>query len=186
MSESGDCDDDAHHNGHHDPVEIGRLNGAWGTGGWVKVFSLTDPPENIFEYQPWRTSGSPGLLHVVQWRCQGPRLVARLQEVATREQAESLHGTRLTIERGKFPAAGTDSYYWHDLIGMVVYNRDGDRLGEVSGLMDAGAHDVLEIRRSGVGADLLVPFVLGRFVDKVDAVEGRIDVDWLAEWTDAD
>lgn len=168
-----------------DQVELGRLNGAWGTGGWVKVFSLTEPPENIFEYQPWRTSDSSELLRVVQWRRQGPRLVAQLQEVDTREQAECLHGTRLFIDRVELPDAEANSYYWHDLIGMAVYNRDGDRLGEVSGLLDAGAHDVLEIRRGG-GGELLVPFVAGHFIDKVDPAAGRIDVDWLAEWTDAD
>lgn len=167
-------------------VELGRLNGAWGTGGWVKVFSRTDPPENIFEYQPWRTSGPPGLLHVRQWRRQGPRLVARLEEVTTREQAESLHGTTLAMDRSELPGAGVGSYYWHDLIGLAVYNRDGDALGEVSSLLDAGAHDVLEIRRGDGDGVLLIPFVTGHFVDKVDLAGSRIDVDWLTEWTDAD
>jgi len=168
-----------------DRVELGRINGAWGTAGWVKVFSLTDPPENIFEYQPWRTAGSPGLLHVRQWRRQGSRLVARLEEVVTREEAEALRGAGLSIDRAELPGAGYGSYYWHDLIGLAVYNRGDQRLGEVSGLLDAGAHDVLQIRRSG-GEDLLVPFVSGHFIDKVDLDAGRIDVDWLAEWTDAD
>jgi len=168
-----------------DLVELGRLNGAWGTGGWVKVFSLTDPPENIFEYQPWRISDSPGLLHVRQWRRQGPRLVARLEEVATREEAESLRGTILSFGRAELPRAEGDSYYWHDLIGLDVYNRDDELMGKVSGLLNAGAHDVLEIRRSGKG-DVLVPFVTGHFVDNVDLEGGRIDVDWQAEWTDAD
>ncbi|HMB37626.1 MAG TPA: ribosome maturation factor RimM [Wenzhouxiangellaceae bacterium] len=168
-----------------DRVELGRLNGAWGTGGWVKVFSLTDPPENIFEYQPWQTSGSPGLLHVRQWRRQGPRLVARLEEVGTREEAEFLHGTKLSIDRAELPGVEGNGYYWHDLIGLSVYNRDGELLGEVTGLLGAGAHDVLEIGRSDRG-DLLVPFVTGHFIDKVDLAGGRIDVDWLAEWTDAD
>lgn len=168
-----------------DLVELGRLNGAWGTAGWVKVFSLTEPPENIFEYQPWRTSGPPGLLHVRQWRRQGPRLVAQLEEVGTREEAESLHGTMLSIDRAELPRAEGGSYYWHDLIGLDVYNRDRELLGQVSGLLDAGAHDVLEIRRS-VGGDLLVPFVIGHFIDRIDLEAGRIEVDWLNDWTDAD
>lgn len=166
-------------------MELGRLNGAWGTGGWVKVFSLTDPPENIFEYQPWQTSGSPGFFHVRQWRRQGPRLVAQLEEVATREEAEALHGTTLSIDRATLPGAERGRYYWHDLVGLAVHNREGEPLGEVTGLLDAGVHDVLEIRRSG-GGDLLVPFVVGHFIDKVDLVAGRIDVDWRTEWTDAD
>jgi 16S rRNA processing protein RimM len=91
----------------------------------------------------------------------------------------------LSIDRAELPRAEGDSYYWHDLIGLAVYNRDGDLLGEVSGLLNAGAHDVLEIRRRG-GVDLLVPFVMGHFIEKVDLADGRIDVDWRTEWTDAD
>lgn len=168
-----------------DRVELGRLNGAWGTAGWVKVFSLTEPPENIFEYQPWRTAGSPGLLRVRQWRRQGPRLVAQLEEVGSREQAEALHGTRLFIDRGELPPTGSGTWYWHDLIGLEVFNLEGERLGRVRGLLDAGAHDVLEIERAG-GSDLLVPFVTGRYVDKVDLAAGTITVDWQLDWTDAD
>lgn len=169
-----------------DLVELGRLNGAWGTAGWVKVFSVTEPPENIFEYQPWRTTGSPGLLRVRQWRRQGPRLVALLEEIGSREEAEALHGTPLYFARDKLPSAGTGAWYWHDLIGLDVFNREGEHLGRISGLLDAGAHDVLEIRRSGGGTDLLVPFVTGQFVDKVDLAARTIIVDWQFDWTDAD
>lgn len=167
-------------------VVLGRLNGAWGTAGWVKIFSLTEPPENIFEYQPWRTTGSPGLLHVRQWRRQGPRLVAQLAEIETREQAEALHGAELFIDRDDLPAAAAGAWYWHDLIGLAVFNREGRRLGEVSGLLDAGVHDVLEIRRSDGSGEVLVPFVAGHFVDTVDLDAGRITVDWQLDWTDAD
>lgn len=169
-----------------DRVALGRINGAWGTGGWVKVFSLTDPPENIFDYQPWRTEVSPGLLHVRQWRRQGTRLVAELEEIDSRDVAEAMHGAGLYIERASLPRIGEDAYYWHDLIGLPVFNRDGTRLGVVAGLLDAGVHDVLEVRRAGGGRDVLVPFVPGHFVDSVDLAAGRITVDWQFDWTDAD
>ncbi|MBS3742718.1 MAG: 16S rRNA processing protein RimM [Wenzhouxiangellaceae bacterium] len=169
-----------------DRVEIGRLNGAWGAAGWVKIYSLTQPPENIFEYQPWRTSVSPGFLHVRQWRRQGPRLVAQVEEIDTRDRAEELQGAALFIERSDLPRAGEDSWYWHDLIGLAVFNREGQHLGQVKGLLDAGVHDVLEIRRGAAQPDLLVPFVPGHFVDEVDTAARRITVDWQPDWTDAD
>ena len=169
-----------------DPVELGRLNGAWGSAGWVKVYSLTDPPEQIFEYQPWRIPGPPGLLHIQQWRRQGPRLVVRLEEIKNRDQAEALQGTRLVVDRTDLPQAEDGTWYWHDLIGLEVVNREGQLLGLVKGLFDAGAHDVLEIRRDHSKADLLVPFVPGHFVDEVDLTAGRILVDWKPDWTDAD
>jgi len=169
-----------------DRVELGRFNGAWGTAGWVKVFSLTEPAENIFEYQPWRAEASPGFFHVREWRRQGPRLVARLDEVASRDQAEALRGVALFIRRAEMPPVESGSWYWHDLIGLAVINRQGAVLGEVSGLLDAGVHDVLEVRSDRTGPGLLVPFVLGHFIDNVDLDAGRIIVDWQPDWTDAD
>lgn len=169
-----------------DSVELGRLNGAWGTAGWVKVYSLTEPPEAIFEYQPWRIHGSRELLRVREWRRQGPRLVAQLDRIESRDQAEALRGTRLFVERTDLPRAENGTWYWHDLIGLAVYNREGRLLGRVGGLLDAGAHDVLAVQRGPSESDLLVPFVPGHFVDEVDLTDGRLTVDWQPDWTDAD
>ena len=167
-------------------VRIGRLNGAWGVSGWVKVYSYTDPPENVFSYQPWQTSGQPGLLRVSEWRRQGPRLVARIEEIDSREAAERMAGTELAVPSGALPDPEPGSYYWKDLIGLEVVNLQGERLGRVQGFLDSGAHDVLLVRRVGEGRDHLVPFVHGRFVHRVDLDAGRIQVDWDPEWTDAD
>jgi 16S rRNA processing protein RimM len=162
-------------------VELGRINGAWGIGGWVRIYSLTHPPENIFDYQPWHTDGEPGLLHVLQWRRQGPRLMAELSEIDAREAAEELRGTRLFTERELLPEPEPGSYYWHDLMGLEVVNRDGRALGRVTGFIDAGAHDVVQVE--GVdGPPVLVPFVPGRYVVSVDLDGGRLDVDWEPEW----
>ncbi len=167
-------------------IPVGRLNGPWGVAGAVKVFSYTDPPERIFDYQPWRTDGSPGLFHVRSWRKQGPRLVAEIEEIPTREQAERLAGVDLWIPRSALPKAPEGRYYWQDLVGLEVVNHENVSLGRVRELLDAGVHDVLVIQRAGPGADHLVPFVQGRYVHSVDLENRRIVVDWQTEWTDAD
>ncbi len=166
-----------------DCIELGRLDGAWGAAGWVRVFSLTEPRENIFEYQPWRTDGEPGLLHVREWRRQGPRLVARLDEVADRDRAEGLRGLKLFVERSRLPEPPSESYYWTDLIGLDVLDAAGCSLGRVTGLLDAGVHDVLEVQPESPGrAAFLIPFVMSRFILRVDLSVGRIEVDWDPEW----
>lgn len=164
-------------------IEVGRINGAWGTAGWVKVFSLTDPPENIFEYQPWRCAPTPGLFHVRQWRRQGTRLVAQLDEVATRDQAEALAGTVISITAAQFPDAGAQSWYWHDLIGLAVEDANARALGRVAGLIDAGVHDVLRVTATDGGDELLIPFVPEVYVLGVDVDAGRIRVDWDPAWS---
>ena len=166
-----------------DRIELGRINGAWGTAGWVRVYSLTSPPEAIFEYQPWRSERSPGLFHVRQWRRQGPRLVAQLQEINDRDQADAAVGATLHVARGDLPPAEPGQWYWHDLLDMQVVDRHGAELGRVAGLIDAGAHDVLRVRAADGGDELLIPFVPDSYVLEVDLKTGRIRVDWALEWS---
>ena len=168
-------------------VELGRLDGAWGVAGWVKVFSYTDPPQNIFDYQPWQLEQPPGLIRVREWKQQGPRLLARVDAVETREQAEQMRGQSLFIEAQRLPSAQADQFYWRDLIGLEVINREGERLGWVVNLMDASVHDVLCIRPANQQSnELLIPFVIGHYIDRVERDTGKIIVDWQPDWSDAD
>ncbi|PKL95468.1 MAG: 16S rRNA processing protein RimM [Gammaproteobacteria bacterium HGW-Gammaproteobacteria-8] len=164
-------------------LELGRISGAWGIAGWVRVHSRTEPPENIFDYQPWRSDRSPGLFHVEEWRRQGPRLVCRLREVADREAAEALTGTVLKIHPDQLPPAEPGHWYWSDLFGLDVLDAAGARLGTVSGLLDAGAHDVLQVDAADGGEALLIPFVLGNYVLEVDLEARCIRVDWELAWS---
>lgn len=168
-----------------DRVELGRLDGAWGVSGWVKVFSFTDPVTNIFNYQPWQSDQQGDSLSVLDWKQQGPRLVARLKDIDHREAAEALRGMRIYIQADQLPSTGDEHYYWRDLIGLSVMNRAGESLGVVRQLLDASVHDVLCVERAGFD-DLLIPFVPGHFIDRVDLDTGCIRVDWQHDWADAE
>ena len=166
-------------------VELGRINGAWGVTGWVKVYSFTDPPQNIFEYQPWQLNESPELIHVLEWKQQGSRLVARLDAIESREAAESMRGYTVSVPSEHLPEPENDRYYWHDLLGLEVINRSGQHLGKVNRLLDASVHDVLSVRTRDA-EELLIPFVMGHYIEDVDLEQGCIRVDWERDWSDAD
>jgi 16S rRNA processing protein RimM len=95
-----------------------------------------------------------------------------------------MKGARIFISRASFPTAGDGEYYWVDLIGLDVVNRQGEALGTVIDLIDTGAHSVLRIQRpageAGVpegASERLIPFVAA-YVDDVNLSERRIMVDW--------
>lgn len=93
----------------------------------------------------------------------------------------ALQGSEVGVPRDRFPAAEEGEYYWIDLQGMQVVNREGVHLGMVDSLFSNGAHSVLVVR-SGVGkGEWLIPFVAA-FVDDVDEATRRIRVDWRPEW----
>ncbi len=171
-------------------VEVGRLNGLWGLGGWIKVFSYTDPPEAIFDYLPWNAhseSGAEAELQVEAWRRVGPRLIARLAGIETPDAARRLGRPVLRVPRSRLPEPPAGHHYWTDLLGLVVANLEGRELGRVRGLVETGAHDVLAVDTGRDQADdILIPFVPGRFVHAVDLASGRILVDWDPDWAHAD
>lgn len=165
-----------------DAVEVGRVLGAWGIKGWIKVQPFATDPQALFSTKRWylRPPDGPGatappFLRVTESREQAGFVVAGAQEVADRSAAEALKGARVFVARSSFPTAGTDEYYWVDLIGCAVVNREGAAFGTVTDLIDTGAHSVLRV----VSGDdeRLIPFVAA-YIDSVDLPSRRITVDW--------
>jgi 16S rRNA processing protein RimM len=173
-----------------DAVEVGRIVGAWGVKGWIKVQPHADDPQALFSSKRWylrpseggaRRPGAPlpAVLRISQAREHGDAVVAGVHDVADRDSAEALRGARIFVPRSSFPTPAADEFYWVDLIGLEVVNRAGEALGRVEGLLETGAHCVLRVRDPAAAepVERLVPFV-DAYVDAVDLVGRRIVVDW--------
>jgi len=171
-----------------DLVPVGRILDAWGIKGGLKVQAYSADADALFGAKRWylkSTGPKPGqvTLAVRSVREQGEGIVATAEGVDDRNAAEALRGHEIYIPRSDFPRTPDGEYYWVDLIGLQVFNRDGDTLGRVIGLIDTGPHCVLRILPPGVAEpakpdqERLIPFV-GAFVDDVSLESGRITVDW--------
>jgi 16S rRNA processing protein RimM len=177
-----------------DAVEIGRVVAAWGVKGWIKVQPFASDPQALFSSKRWfvkppedgvlkrpgmASSSFPPLLKIVEAKDHGGGIVAQAQGVDDRQAAEALRGARLFIARSSFPTADADEYYWVDLIGLSVVNRQGEDLGTVQGLIDTGPHSVLRVTGDATSeeAERLIPFVAA-YIDDVNLAERRITVDW--------
>lgn len=176
-----------------DAVEVGRIIDAWGVKGWIKVLPFASDPQALFSSRRWFLRPAeqgrpappgatlpPALLKIAESREHGEWVVARAQDVVDRSGAEALRGARIFVPRSSFPTAATDEFYWVDLIGLSVVNREDQTLGTVVGLLDTGAHSVLRVLpqgSSGEADERLIPFV-GQYVDEVSLEQRRIRVDW--------
>lgn len=180
------CPDDAH--------EVARVVDAWGVKGWIKVEAFSADPQALFGTRRWFVRppdlptirpGDPArryppALKIHQVRAHGEYLVAQVEGVDDRTQAEALRGARLFVPRSSFPSAGEDEFYWVDLIGLEVFNRAEESLGMVAGLLDTGPHSVLRVLPRDAQSptqERLIPFVAA-YVDDVDLKARRIKVDW--------
>ena len=109
-------------------------------------------------------------------------MVATAQEVPDRTAAEALQGARIFVSRASFPTPDEGEFYWVDLIGLTVRNREEADLGQVVGLLETGPHCVLRVRPADAGdEELLIPFVTA-YVDQVDLPGRRLWVDWQADY----
>ena len=120
----------------------------------------------------------PFALNVQGVRDQGDAIVATAPEIADRDAAEAMKGVRVFVSRSTFPKTDDGEFYWIDLIGLSVVNREQVALGDVVGLIDTGPHCVLRVQPADAAAEeRLIPFVEA-FVDSVDMPARRILVDW--------
>lgn len=177
-----------------DAIEVGRVLDAWGIKGWIKILSHSTDPQALFASRRWflkpseqalpgKPSVVPPVLKILSVRDHSDGIVAQAEGISDRNAAEALRGARLFVSRSIFPQPDPDEFYWVDLIGLTVVNREGQTLGVVLDLIDTGPHCVLRIVPPGLVApvkpdqEVLVPFV-SAFVDTVDLQGRRITVDW--------
>ncbi|MDR2332649.1 MAG: ribosome maturation factor RimM [Burkholderiaceae bacterium] len=177
-----------------DAVEVGRIGEAWGIKGWFKIVPYSADPEALLGGGHWYLQPSEKgaksffsgtvLLSVKQAREHSDSIVATAEEIPDRNGAEALRGARIFISRADFPKAAEDEYYWVDLIGLDVLNREGVSLGVVKDLMSTGPQTTLVLSQEVSGdkpVERMIPFV-SAFVDKVDIEGRRITVDWQPDY----
>lgn len=157
-----------------DLVLIGRITGAHGIKGEVKLQSFASEPEAIAHYRALQT-GDGATVEIERLRPQNEGFIATLKGVGDRNRAEALAGMELFIDRAALPAPGEDESYIHDLVGIAVVSRDGSVFGKVADVVNYGAGDLLDIARPGE-ASVLVPFS-DAFVPDVDLAKGQITID---------
>ena len=184
-----------------DAIEVGRILDAWGVKGWLKILPHSTHPEALYSAKSWflqvpDTKFRPGFnaftgtvsIDVDEAKTHSGSVVAKVTGLDDRNDAEALRGCRIFLPRSSFPSASKDEYYWVDLIGLNVVNREGVALGCVRDLMPTGPHSVLCVEYtatledgSQAAAERMIPFV-AVYVDAVDIAGKSITVDWQPDY----
>ena len=182
-----------------DAIQVGRIADAWGLKGWFKVLPHSADPEALFSSKRWYLQPTERgkaaftgtqLMRIREAKVHSDTIVAVAHEMEDRDLAQALKGSRIFIPRSSFPTTELDSYYWVDLMGLSVINREGVALGIVKDLLSTGPQTVLVIEFTENLGDFeggektqerMIPFV-SHFVDDVNLAEKRITVDWQPDY----
>jgi 16S rRNA processing protein RimM len=135
---------------------LGVITAAHGVRGQVKLKSFTAHPKDIASY---------GELHDAQGRaycltvitCNNDTVIASIKGIEDREAAEKLRNIELFIERSKLPEPSGNEYYYNDLVGLAVVTESGAAYGQVTGIHNFGAGDIVDIRHIS-GKEECMPF----------------------------
>lgn len=158
-------------------VAMGYIKGVFGIKGWVKISADTEYIDSLLDYPEWRLSkgNEQRFVTVADSKIQGNELHVKLTGVDDRDAAFALRGYTIEVSREHFASTDEDEYYWVDLVGLTVINREGIELGAVRKLMQTGAHDILMV--TGEYGEKLIPFV-ENYINEVNLSEKTISVDW--------
>ncbi|MGB0129404.1 MAG: ribosome maturation factor RimM [Rhodocyclaceae bacterium] len=168
-------------------IVLGRVVAPYGVKGWVKVQPYGDDPLSWSTLPQWWLGESERdeepawrAVELADCREHSGLLAVRFVGIGDRTQAEQLKGALVGVPRELLPDLADEEFYWGDLVGLAVSNEENRLLGCVTGLISAGAHDVLVVQDEA-GQERLLPFVEA-VVKRVDRATGMIRVAWQADW----
>lgn len=163
-------------------VVMGKVVGAQGIQGWVKVQTYTEYLDGLLDYDTWYVGNEQNWrpLEVLEANVHGGKvLIAKLQGIADRTAAEKYKGLLIAVPRESLPEQSEGEYYWSDLIGLAVENLQGEKFGTVDSLLETGANDVLVVK--GESGEKLIPFIAS-VIQQVSLKDKTIRVDWQADY----
>lgn len=140
-------------------VCLGRISGARGLKGEVRIRTFTEDPLSVAGYGTLEDEPGARRFEILNLKLAKDGVVAVIEGITSREQAEALKGTELYVDRDRLPGTEDEATYYHaDLIGLVAVNENGSALGKIVAVQNYGAGDLLEVRPATGGATVLVPF----------------------------
>lgn len=160
-----------------DPVVVGRFNAAFGIKGWIKVQSFTDPPEQLFDYDPWfiLLDKTYHEIHCESCKPHQAHFAVSLKNCLDRNMAEILSRRDIIVSAAQLPVLEDHEFYWRDLIGLTVINQDGTVLGIIDHLFETGSNDVLVVKGD---KERLIPYLLEDVIRRIDLQAGEMHVMW--------
>lgn len=168
-------------------ISLGRISAAYGIKGWLKVWSYTDPLENITSYQPWylKQKGSWQEVKVINSRRQGKGLIAQLEGCETRDDVDAYIGKEIAVPGGSLASLAEGEYYWSQLEGLTVLNTERQVFGVIDHILETGANDVIVVKATAASIDeqeRLIPYLKEKVIKSVSLETGEIIIDWDASW----
>lgn len=166
-------------------VCVGAIGAPHGVAGEVRIRAFAEPPLVLQDFAELRMSPNLEAVRITALRQGKSHLIARIEGVAGRTEAEALRGRQLLVPRAALPEPEDGEFYLVDLEGLLAVDTKGRRLGTVVSVVNYGAGDLvvldLDEPRKGIGKEVVLPFQR-RLFPEVNLADKFVTValeDWL-------
>jgi len=164
-------------------ILMGVIAAPHGIKGEVRIKSFSDDPLSLSRYQPlYNEVGRE--VKILKLRLDKTKLIAQIDGVTDRNEAQELQGMRLFIDRQALDDdLEEDEFYQADLLGFRVVVRDEqgmgqgreEEIGHISGFFNFGAGDLIEVRATS-GKSWLIPFSRAA-VPVIDKLNQKMEIE---------
>ena len=161
-------------------IIIGKIVAPHGVRGDIRILPLTEKPELFLDLEYLLLEGGKKLT-VKNARFQKRMILVTTKEVTSMNEAELLRDKNIYIKAEDLPELEEDEFYVADLVGIPVYDLEGNQIGTFKDSLSTGSNDVYIIAVPGA-KDILVP-ALKEYFKEINLAEKRIVVK-LPEWTE--
>lgn len=142
-------------------VVIGRVSRPHGIKGEISIeYFNPEDPRLFSRYQMiflQGDEGDPQAYRPITVRPHKRSIVALLEGIRTREEAEQLRGKTVLVDSAELPPLEEDEYYWHEILGMRVVTEGGRQVGTVAEIVPTGSNDVYVVREGT--KEILIPAI---------------------------
>ncbi len=133
-------------------ILIAKITTAFGIKGEVKIVVYSNDPLQLETYSLFDSQGRQFKIKisnknkVVIGNSSGdPIIMAKIDGVSDRNEAEKLRGVELFANRKDFQKINEDEFYYVDLIGLDVVDMNSKKIGKVMNIFEHGAGGIVEI-----------------------------------------
>lgn len=138
-------------------LTIGRIVAPHGVRGDVRLVPLTENPQRFFEMKSIRLR-EKGLLEIEAVRAHKNFILLKLRGINTMDEAETLRNQEVVLTKAELGPAPAGRYYVFDLLGLEVFDTQGNKLGILRDVITTGAADVYSVVNEQ-NKELLVPAI---------------------------
>lgn len=161
-------------------LTLGLIGKTYGVQGWLKIYTYTQPEDSLLQYQPWYLISETDkeksiIVELEKTKRHGNGFIVKFAGINSPEQARLLTGKKINVLRSQLPKLKKDEYYWFDLVGLTIINKNGQLLGKVIYLLETGSNDVLVIKGD---KEFAIPYLVGDVIKHIDLDKQEILVDW--------